>query len=89
MSMSTGNPLPRVYTLPACPKCDRLKRWLDDKGVKYVASNFTTDVQLEMIMKNMFGNPPILENGDSITPSEELFPNEELDEEKAQEVLSI
>jgi len=57
MSMSIGNYLPRVYTLPACPKCDKLKRWLDDKGIKYEASDFTTDVQLEMIMKNMFGNP--------------------------------
>jgi len=40
-------------------------------------------------MRNMFGNPPILELGESFAPSEELFPDENLDENKALEVLGI
>ncbi len=51
---------------------------------------FDTEVQLDFIMKNFFGNPPILEAGDSAFPSEELFQGEEsLDESKLCEVLEI
>jgi hypothetical protein len=38
-------------------------------------------------MRNMFGNPPILELSESFAPSEALFPDEKLDETKAFEVL--
>jgi len=38
-------------------------------------------------MRNVFGNPPILERGEMFAPSEELFPNDALDEVKAKEIL--
>jgi hypothetical protein len=38
-------------------------------------------------MKNMFGNPPILETDERLASSEELFPNDLLSEEKVLEVL--
>jgi hypothetical protein len=38
-------------------------------------------------MKNMFGNPPILEADERFASSEELFPNEVFNEEKVLEVL--
>ena len=50
---------------------------------------FDTEAQTDFIMRNMFGNPPILELGESFAPSEELFPEEKLDESKAFEVLGI
>jgi len=76
-----------VYTLPDCVKCDELKVWLEKKGEVYETKSFTTEVQLEFIMKNMFGNPPILETDERFASSEELFPNDVLSEEKVLEVL--
>ena len=76
-----------VYTLPDCIKCDELKNWLEKKGEAYDTKNFTTEAQLEFIMKNMFGNPPILEMDERVASSEDLFPDEILDEEKVLEVL--
>lgn len=76
-----------VYTLPDCIKCDELKNWLEKKGEAYYTKNFTTEAQLEFIMKNMFGNPPILEMDERVASSEDLFPDEILDEEKVLEVL--
>jgi arsenate reductase-like glutaredoxin family protein len=76
-----------VYTLPDCVKCDELKVWLEKKGEEYEMRSFTTEVQLEFIMKNMFGNPPILEMDERLASSEELFLNDLLKEEKVLEVL--
>lgn len=76
-----------VYTLPDCPKCDELKSWLNEEGVEFDVRAFDTETQLEFIMRNVFGNPPILERGERFAPSEELFPNDALDEVKAKEIL--
>ena len=76
-----------VYTLPDCPKCDELKSWLNEEGVEFDVRAFDTETQLEFIMRNVFGNPPILERGEMFAPSEELFPNDALDEVKAKEIL--
>ena len=78
-----------VYTLPDCSKCDELKRWLSEECVEYDVRVFDTETQTEFILKNVFGNPPILERGDLLAPSEELFPGEALDEGKAKEVLGF
>lgn len=78
-----------VYTLPDCSKCDELKRWLSEEGVEFDVRAFDTETQMEFIMKNVFGNPPILERGDLLAPSEELFSGEALDEGKAKEVLGF
>ena len=80
---------PRVYTLPDCPKCETLKGWLTEKEVDFEVKVFDTEAQLEFIMRNMFGNPPILEIGEKASPSEELFPDELLDERKAEEFLEL
>ena len=76
-----------VFTLPDCVKCDELKDWLQEKGVDYDVKSFTTEVQLEFLMNNMFGNPPILEVGDTAMPSEDMFSNEVLDEARVMEAL--
>ncbi|MBC8223959.1 hypothetical protein H8E65_05180 [Candidatus Bathyarchaeota archaeon] len=64
-----------------------MKDWLENKGEECETKSFTTEAQLEFIMKNMFGNPPILEADERFASSEELFPNGILNEEKVWEVL--
>lgn len=76
-----------VYTLPDCPNCTALKKWLEEQEIPFEERPFDTEAQLEFIMRNMFGNTPILEAGSRALPSEELFVGEELDEEKVREVL--
>ncbi|MGD2201352.1 MAG: hypothetical protein PVJ38_06970 [Candidatus Bathyarchaeota archaeon] len=76
-----------VYTLPDCQKCEELKKWLDEEGVEFEIKSFTTEVQLEFIMKNIFSNPPILQSEGVIASSEDLFSDESLKVEKAREVL--
>jgi len=87
--MSTVNMLPRVYTLPDCPKCDKLKGWLSEKQIDFDVKPFDTEAQTDFIMRNIFGNPPILELGEAFAPSEELFLDEKLDETRILEVLGI
>ena len=88
-NMSTENMLPRVYTLPDCPKCDKLKGWLSEKQIDFDVKPFDTEAQTDFIMRNIFGNPPILELGEAFAPSEELFLDEKLDETRILEVLGI
>ncbi len=83
---STGSRL-RVYTLPDCPRCDILKGWLKKRDMEFDEKAFDTEAQLDFIMRNFFGNPPILEVNESAFPSEELFQDESLDEVKMNEVI--
>ena len=81
--------IPRVYTFPNCPKCDVLKAWLEEKKIEFTSQSFDTEAQTEFIMKNMFGNPPVLEVDDRFASAEDMFPNEDMDEGKVLEVLGI
>lgn len=81
--------IPRVYTFPNCHKCDLLKSWLIEKEIEFTSQAFDTVAQTEFIMKNMFGNPPVLEVGDRYASAEDMFPNEIMDEVKVLEVLGI
>jgi arsenate reductase-like glutaredoxin family protein len=78
---------PVVYTFPECPKCDTLKTWFKMMKIEYEEKPFDTETQLEFIMHNIFGDPPILEFYSRIIPSEELFVGEVLDEMKIKEVI--
>ncbi len=69
----------RVYSLPDCKKCEELKTWLKEKGVPFEAKWFDSEAQTDFVMKNMFGNPPILEVGDKCVASEEMFPGGKLE----------
>jgi len=77
-----------VYSLPDCPKCDKLKEYLKNKGVEFEARWFDTEAQTGFIMMNMFGNPPILTAGSAVRPSEEMFEGYNLKEDKVEEALS-
>jgi glutaredoxin len=85
----TIDELARVYSLPNCPKCEELKEWLERQGIEFEARRFDSEAQTEFIMRNIFGNPPILEKGNVAKPSEELFVEEELVEDSVLEVLSV
>jgi len=78
----------RVYSLPDCPMCEELKIWLTDRDIDFESKWFDTETQTDFIMRNMFGNPPILEVGDEIKFSEELF-GEGLKEDLVLEVLGL
>jgi glutaredoxin len=76
-----------VYSLPDCPKCDKLKEWMKENEIEFETKWFDTEAQTEFIMRNMFGNPPVLTFGDRVEPSEVLFEGEKLKEELVKEVL--
>lgn len=79
-----------VYSLPDCPKCDKLKKYLEEHGVDFEARWFDTEAQTDFVMMNMFGNPPILTVGENarVEPSERLFEGMELRENLVLEVLN-
>jgi len=76
-----------VYSLPDCPKCDKLKAYLKKENIEFESKWFDTEAQTDFIMLNMFGNPPILSVKDRVEPSENLFEGEELREEFLLEML--
>jgi len=78
----------RVYTLPDCPNCSTLKKWLEARSIRFEERVFNTETQLELIMRNVFGSPPVLEVGEKAAPSEELFIGEMLKVERVREVIS-
>ncbi len=79
-----------VYSLPDCPKCEKLKKFLENSEVDFEARWFDTEAQTDFIMMNMFGNPPILTLDDNarVEPSERLFEGEELKQDLVLEVLN-
>ncbi len=87
--MSEKNSSTRIYSLPDCHRCDELKAWLKEKGILFEAKWFTTEAQTEFVMRNMFGNPPILEVGERCVTAEEIFPNGMMNESVVRELLGI
>ncbi len=80
-----------VYSLPDCPKCDKLKDYLKSQNIEFKADWFDTENQADFVMMNMFGNPPILTLGEKevVKPSEELFEGETLVERRVAEMLNL
>lgn len=76
-----------IYSLPDCPKCEKLKEYMKKRGVDFDAKWFDTEAQTEFIMINMFGNPPILTKGSRVEPSEKLFEGDTIREDYVEEVL--
>ena len=79
-----------VYSLPDCPKCEKLKDFLKGSDVDFEAMWFDTEAQTDFIMMNMFGNPPILTLGDNVRvePSENLFDGDNLKQDLVLEALN-
>jgi len=87
--MSTSNSVARVYSLPDCKKCEVLKAYMKDKAIPFEAKWFDTEAQTEFVMRNIFGNPPILELGERCASAEEMFPGGELSEGVVRELLNV
>ncbi len=87
--MSASNSVARVYSLPDCKKCEQLKEWMKERNVSFEAKWFDTEAQTEFVMRNMFGNPPILEVGGRCASAEEMFPGGVLSEGVVRDVLNV
>ncbi len=79
----------RVYSLPDCAKCEVLKGWLKERGIEFEAKWFNSEAQTEFVMRNMFGNPPILEVEEKCVSSEDMFPGGNLDERVVRDFLGV
>jgi len=77
----------RVYTLPGCEHCEELKKKLKELGVEFEERVFDVEAQTEFIMRNVFGNPPILEVGETAYAYEDLFDGDEIFEDRVREVI--
>jgi glutaredoxin len=49
-----------VISLPDCSKCEEIKAFLKEKNVPFVEKTLTTEIQTDLIMDNIYSNPPIL-----------------------------
>ncbi len=62
-----------VYTQPRCKNCGILKKWLKSKKIKFEEKLFDTEAQTEMIMNNVFDDPPFLKVDGKVMSSMEMF----------------
>lgn len=62
-----------LYTLPHCDKCEIVKNWLKERKIKHTEKTITTEFQTELIMQNIFDDPPHLMVNDKILSSSEMF----------------
>lgn len=56
----------KIYSLSDCENCDLLKQVFLAYGIEFTESSFDTEVQSELIMQNVFDDPPILEKNGKI-----------------------
>ena len=87
--MNASNSVARVYSLPDCKKCEVLKAYMKKQSIPFEAKWFDTEAQTEFVMRNIFGNPPILELGNRCVSAEEMFPGGELSEGVVRDVLNV
>ena len=79
----------KIYSLPDCHKCEELKAYLKGKSIPFEAKWFDSEAQTEFVMRNIFGNPPILEVDDRCVASEEMFPGGMLSEGVVRDLLNV
>jgi len=77
-----------LYKLPDCPKCEILKDWLHKQNIRFDQRWFDVKVQTEFIMRNEFGDPPILVIKGVWITSRDLFDGYVLDEQKAHSFIN-
>ena len=77
-----------LYTLPGCHKCVILKNYLKSQNVEFKEKSLNTEAQVELIMKNIYSDPPMLGvNGNFLTP-DKMFGEEGLLDNVVQAFLS-
>jgi glutaredoxin len=87
--MITTKTVAKIYSLPDCHKCEELKVYLKDNSIPFEAKWFDSEAQTEFVMRNIFGNPPILEVGDCCMAAEEMFPGGMLSEGVVRDLLNV
>lgn len=59
-----GNVQVIVYTKPACPPCEQVRRWLDQRGVAYETIDMTVDSDArEKVMALGYAAAPVVVAG--------------------------
>lgn len=71
-----------LYTMAGCKNCHKLKDYLEKSNIIYEEKKIDIETQVELIMMNIFSDPPILEaNGKTLTP-DRMFDKDVLSESK-------
>jgi glutaredoxin len=53
-----------VISVPDCSKCQTLKDYLKENHIPYTEKTLNSELQTDLIMNNIYFNPPILVIGD-------------------------
>jgi glutaredoxin len=53
-----------VISLPDCSKCEEIKAYLKENNIPYTEKTFNSEIQTDLVMENIYYNPPILVIGD-------------------------
>ena len=79
----------KVYVSPQCPRCEALKRALNDMGVSYEVLDISeSDVMADLVMRDIFlTETPALEVEDRFFYAEDLFNGDRLLLDKLREIL--
>jgi len=80
-----------VYTTERCPKCNKLKKFLEDNSVTFNSAEMDTPKALtELRFNGVFTlTAPVLQINDIFLTHEELFIGEEVNTEKILGILLI
>ncbi len=78
-----------LYTTESCPKCNKLKKFLEAHSVAFeVADMSTPEALTELRFNGVFTvTAPVLQINDTFLTYEELFREGEINTEKIQEFL--
>ena len=73
----------KVFSTQHCPKCQRLKKFLSDIGIKYESMDMETAEGMSELFNNFIYtfNAPVLQVDNSFLVTEKLFKGVQLNEE--------
>ena len=79
----------KLYVSPQCPRCEVLKKALNEMGVKYDVLDISeSDVMADLVMRDIFlTETPALELGNRFFYAEDLFNGDKLLIDKLREIL--
>ena len=77
-----------VFSTQVCPKCKRLKEWLEAEGISFTQENMDTPAGMtELRINGCFAlEAPVLKVGDKFIESRGIFNKQEI---KKDEILSV
>lgn len=80
-----------VYTLPVCPNCHALKKWLSDHGVVFIERDLeNTEVMAELVMRDVFvDSTPAMEAGGEVYMVDTLFVGDRPNERFLKRLLGV